>query len=190
MLIQLKVSELNHSFCFLVTLNRLHGNCGFIERNGLLRLWSVESDERVTSSELTQWLNKFFSVKDGKYVHIIMSYLSTPADIFSIISFRMSDTSVLSKMFVCTIVCTFGIVHYKLRIRRYRPCCAAEAVHTSWLRKLTEADLKNNNLESGGSNCENTKNHLDEKLMLLLCLTDSPAGLCEMWPSDPQLPAH
>lgn len=52
-------------------------------------------------------------------------------------------------------VCMFGIVRHKLRIRRYRPCCADEAVHTSWLRKLTEADFKNNNLESGGSNCEN-----------------------------------
>lgn len=47
----------------------------------------------------------------------------------------------------------FGSMHYKFRIRRYLPCCADEAVQTSWLRKLTEADLKNNNRESGGSNC-------------------------------------
>lgn len=66
-------------------------------------------------------------------------------------------TSLLSKMFVCLIVCMFGILYYNFRIRRYLPCCADEAVHTSWLRKLTEADLKNNNLESGGSNCENPK---------------------------------
>lgn len=51
----------------------------------------------------------------------------------------------------------FEIVLYKFRIRRYLPCCADEAVHTSWLRKLTEADRKNNNLQSGGSSCENTK---------------------------------
>lgn len=51
----------------------------------------------------------------------------------------------------------FWITGCGFRIRRYLPCCADEAIQTSGLRKVTEADFKKSNLQSGGSNCGSTK---------------------------------
>lgn len=76
----------------------------------------------------------------------------------------------------------FESVRYKFRIRRYLPCCADEAVHTSWLRKLTEADLKNNNLESGGSSCENTKNV--HKTLIKPSKQTAPQKICSIFVND------
>lgn len=93
----------------------------------------------------------------------------------------------------------FEMTHCELRIRRYLPCCDDEAVHTSGLRNVREADFKWSNLQSGGSNFGNIKTDNDwwkicwlkVKLDLFLFFTsDSPAGLCGMWPSAPPLPAH
>lgn len=55
----------------------------------------------------------------------------------------------------------FEMTHCELRIRRYLPCCDDEAVHTSGLRNVREADFKWSNLQSGGSNCGNTKTDKD-----------------------------
>lgn len=109
-------------------------------------------------------------------------------------SFRMSDTSLLSKTSVCLIcvcVCMFGIARHKLRIRRYRPCCADEAVHTSWLRKLTEANFKNNNRESGGSNCENKNKKIKpskQTVTVLCCCYVYPTHLQVLVRCDPVTP--
>lgn len=55
----------------------------------------------------------------------------------------------------------FEMTHCELRIRRYRPCCDDEAVHTSGLRNVREADFKWSNLQSGGSNFGNIKTDND-----------------------------
>lgn len=63
------------------------------------------------------------------------------------------------KVFVTHHAKVFQMMHCELRIRRYLPCCAEEAVQTSGLRKVTEADFKKSSLQSGGSNWKNRRKH-------------------------------
>lgn len=89
-----------------MTLYSLHGNRGFIDRNRLLRLWSIKGDYNITSADqlneltINSLLKKNY-YRDGENL-TILSYLSTPADSFSMKSLRMSDKSV--KFNVCLLL--------------------------------------------------------------------------------------
>lgn len=164
---------MNYCLWLVATLDGLHGNRSFIERDWLFWLRSAERWWITWGSCLlynTRWrrnmqwdqLTKtlFFKSKCLEDDHL--SSFESPENSSRQFIHNIFENvwHVFVKMFKFHSVQVFLKMLFEFRIRRYLPCCAEELVQTSGLRKVTDADFKKSIRQSGGSNCGITQRNV------------------------------